>query len=67
MLSTDIERHIAIFFPGEKLSAQELSVCLQSLLGPEPLGDTLPRNFTADNFAIAMLGFEDYEASDLSP
>jgi Ca2+-binding EF-hand superfamily protein len=47
---------------GEKMSEKELIVCFQALLGQQPLTDTLPRNFTADNFAIGMLGFEDYEA-----
>jgi hypothetical protein len=46
---------------GEKMSDKELIVCLQALLGDGSFLDTLPRNITADNFALDVLGFEDYE------
>jgi WD40 repeat protein len=46
---------------GEKMSESELVICFQSLLGDASLLQTLPPNFTADNFAMDLLGFEDYE------
>lgn len=49
---------------GEKMSEKELIVCFQALLGDggaANLLQALPTTFTADNFAMDLLGFEDYE------
>jgi hypothetical protein len=46
------------------MSEKELIVCLQALLGDGSFLETIPRNVTADNFAMDVLGFEDYERGD---
>lgn len=49
---------------GEKMTERELIVCLQALMGDSSsLLQALPTTFTADNFAMDVLGFEDYEAT----
>jgi hypothetical protein len=51
---------------GEKMSEKELIVCFQALLGDGAAANllsALPTTFMADNFAMDLLGFEDYERS----
>lgn len=45
---------------GEKMSQEELNSCLKTLLGSEPLSE----QFTANEFAQNVLGFEDYDENE---
>ncbi len=46
---------------GECLGVQELSECLNLLVGDPKISSALPENLTSDEFAENILGFEEVE------